>query len=196
MANQAQTPDVNKLSIQYGLLIGVVSIVLAVVFRMVDPLFQYTNWWVSIFTLVLVIVLLVVLALDIRKKIGGYWSFGEAFKSLMIIMVIAVLLSTAYNFILFKFIDPGMPAKVSSAMIDKTSAMLEKFGEDQSKIDDATKQFRDGEFEATLQPTIVNELKAFAYALIFYAVLNLIVAACVKKKAPLFAPPLDEGTAV
>lgn len=196
MANQAQTPDVNKLSIQYGLLIGVVSIVLAVVFRLVDPLIQYTNFWVGIFSFVLMIVLLVVLVLDIRKKIGGYWSYGEAFKSLIIISVFTLLLSIVYNFVLFKFIDPAMPAKVSSAMLDKTTSMLEKFGADQSKIDDATKQFRNGEFEATQQPTLVNELKAFGLALIFYAIVDLIIAACVKKKAPLYAPPLDEVSSV
>ena len=81
-----------------------------------------------------------------------------------------------------------MPSKISAAMVDKTSAMLEKFGADQSKIDDATKQFHNGEFEATLKPTLVNELKAFGLGLLFYAVVNLIVAACVKKNAPLMAP--------
>jgi hypothetical protein len=196
MTNQDQTSLANKLSLQYGLLIGVISVVLAVVFRIVDPMFQYDNWWVSLFTAVVMIVILVFLVLDIRKKIGGFWSYGEAFKSLIIIAVISILISTAYNFILFKYIDPEMPTKVNSIMQEKTSAMLEKFGADQSKIDDGTKQFRNGEFIASLQPTLVNELKAFGFGLIFYAIVDLIIAACVKKKAPTFAPPADEDTTV
>ena len=192
MSDQNKNALINKLSLQYGLLIGVITVVLAIVFRIVDPMFQYTNWWVGIFSFIVMIALLVILVLDIRKKIGGYWSFGEAFKSLIIIAVLAIVISTVYNFVLFKFIDPGLPAKVSSVMLDKTTEMLEKFGSDQSKIDDATKQFKDGEFEATLQPTLLNELKAVAFGLIFYAIVDLIIAACVKKKEPLFAPPLEE----
>jgi len=196
MTDQIKNSSTNKLSMQYGLLVGVISVVLSIVFRIVDPAFQYSNWWVGIFTLIVMIVLLVFLTLDIRKKIGGYWSYGDAFKSLIIIAVFAVLISTIYNFVLFKFIDTGLPAKINSAVMDQTSAMLEKFGADQSKIDEATKQFQNGEFEASLKPTLINELKAVGYGLIVYAIIDLIIAACVKKKAPMFAPPFDEEPSV
>jgi hypothetical protein len=186
MTDQIKDTTMNKLSFQYGLLMGAISVFLAIVFRIIDPVFQYTNWWVSILILVLTIVLLVILALDIRKKIGGYWSFGAAFKSLIIIGLLATVLSIAYNFVVFKFIDPAMPEKVNSAMMDQTTAMLEKFGMEQSKIEESTKKFTNGEFKATLQPTLVNELRAALFALIFYAIVDLIVAASVKKKAPVF----------
>jgi hypothetical protein len=191
MTNQIKDANINKLSVQYGLLIGGISVVLSVVYLIIDPLFQYTNWWVGIFTFIVMTALLVILALDIRKKIGGYWSYGEAFKSLIIIAIFTVLISTIYNFVIFKFVDPGLPAKISSVMLDKTSAMLEKFGTEQSKIDEATKQFQNGQFEATLKPTLINELKSVGFGLIFYAIIDLIIAACVKKKAPLFAPPVE-----
>jgi hypothetical protein len=186
MTDQIKDTTMNKLSLQYGLLMGAISVILAVVFRIIDPVFQFTNWWVSILILILTIVLLVILAIDIRKKTGGYWSFGAAFKCLMIIGLFATIISTTYNFVVFKFVDPAMPEKVNSAMMAKTSEMLEKFGVEQSKIDESTKQFTNGEFKATMQPTLVNELKAILYGLIFYAIIGLIIAACVKKKAPVY----------
>ena len=69
--------------------------------------------------------------------------------------VIVVLISTAYNFVLFKFIDPQLPGKATAALLVKTTATLEKMGMDQSKIDDATKSFTNGEMEAKLQPTLI-----------------------------------------
>jgi uncharacterized membrane protein YvlD (DUF360 family) len=187
MTNQVQSASINKLSLQHGLLIGIVSVVLSVVLRIINPVLQATSIPVSLLSFAVVIVLLVVLGLDVRKKIGGFWSFGESFKSLIIMAVFLVIISTAYSFILVKYIDPGLPAKINSAMLDNTTNMLTKFGAEQSKIDEATKQFQDGEFEAKLQPTLKNELTGLGIGLLMYAVINLIIAACIKKKPPLFA---------
>jgi hypothetical protein len=196
MTDQIKNATVNKLSVQYGLLIGVIIVVLNIVFYIMDPVLQYSNYWVGILSFVILITLLVVLGLDVRKKIGGYWSFGEAFKGLIIMAVLVVLISTVYNFVLFKFVNPGLPTKVNSILLDKTTDMLNKFGADQSKIDDATKKFQNGEFEASLQPTLKNELKGFGIGLLIYAVIDLIIAACIKKKAPLFTAPTYEEPAV
>jgi hypothetical protein len=194
MTNQIKDALINRLSVRYGLLLSAISLVLSIVFRIVDPVLQFTNTWVSLFSVAVIIVLLVVLGLDIRKKIGGYWNFGEAFKSLIIMSVFLVAVSTAYSFVLIKFIDPDLPAKINSATLDKVTATLSNFGTDQAKIDEATKQFQNGEFEAKLQPTLKNEMIALGGGLVLYAIIDLIIAASVKKKAPLLAP-LDEEPA-
>jgi hypothetical protein len=187
--------QVNKLSMQYGLLIGIVSVVLFVVFRMIDPVMQFSNYWVAILSFVILIVLLVVLGLDIRKKTGGYWSFGEAYRSLIIMALFFTLVSTVYNFVLIKFVDPGLPAKISAVMADKVATQLSNMGVEQSKIDEATKQFQNGEFEAKMQPTLKNELTAFAVAMLIYAVIDLIIAASIKKNPPIVFPVNDEPAA-
>ena len=176
-----------NLSVRYGLLLAFIAIVISLVLRYVDPLMQFTNVLVSIVLLVIMIGLIVVLTLDIRKKIGGFWSFGDAYKSLMIMALIAVLFSIAYNFVIFKYVDPAMPAKVNAAMLDNITTRLSGANLDQDKIDEYTKTFKNGEFEAKLAPTLKNEVVAFASSLAVYAVINLIIAACVKKKALLVA---------
>jgi len=195
MANQIQKDPVLKLSLIHGLLLGIVSVVLSIIFSMIDPVIIFTNFWIGILILIIVIVLMVVLGLDVRKKIGGFWSFGEAFKSLIIMAVVLVVMSTLYNFILFKFVDPGLPAKANSALLDKITTSLNNSGVDQSRIDEYTKQFQDGEFEAKLKPTLVNELKALGGGIILYAIIGLIIAASIKKKAPLSLSMDEESPA-
>jgi len=192
MDSPSQNVSVERLSVMHGLLIGVVSVVLSIVFRLIDPMLQFTNWWLGFLLLAIMIALLSVLGIDVRKKTGGYWSFGNAFKSLLIMSVLVVF-STVCNFVIFKYVDPEMPSKVNSAMLETTTTMLNKFGAEQTKIDESTKKFNNGEFEATLQPTVINELKSLGIGVVIYAVISLIIAACIKKKPPLFAP-IDEGT--
>ena len=195
MANQIPDADVNKLSVRGGLIIGVITIVLFLVFHFIDPVLQFTSYWVSILSLVIVIALLVIYSLDTRKKIGGYWSFGQAYLSLLIMAVCMVVLSTLFNFVIFK-LEPDLPAKINSAMLDKLSTTLSNMGLEQAKIDETTKQFQDGTFEAKLQPTLKNECTTLAIGLLMYAIINLIIAACVKKKPPLVFPAVDEEPAV
>jgi len=182
----------NKLSIRNGLILAGISAVITIILYIINPLMQYTNFVVPILTIVIIIALFVILGIDIRRNLGGYWSFGQAFISLLIMSVIVLVVGILINFVIFKFVDPTMPTKVNDALLNVTTQRLEKMGMEQDKIDEATKPFTDGETIAKMQPTLVNELKAFGWALLFYAVLDLIIAACIKKNPPMFAPVSDQ----
>lgn len=187
MTQEATTPSINQLSVKNGLILGGISAGLSIVFYIINPVLQYTSLLVLLFTVVLGIALIVVLAIDIRKKIGGFWSFGKAYVSLMIMSVVAILIGILLGFIIFKFVDPTMPGKVNDALADVTQQRLEKFGMQQDQIDVAMKPFTNGENLAKLQPTLFNEAKNFLIALIGYGIVNLIIAAIIKKKPPMFA---------
>lgn len=185
-------PLTSKLSIRHGLLIGGVSVALTIVFYIINPVLQYTNLWLGLFSFAIMVTLLVVLGLDVRKKTGGFWNFGEAYLSLLIMSAVAVVIGILVGFILFKFIDPALPQKVTDALADVTSKRLESFGASQSQIDEANKQFTDGEMLAKFQPTIFNEVKTLGIGILIYAVVDLILAACIKKKRPMFASVSDD----
>ena len=191
MEDQIKKAIIGKLAVQYGLLIGGITIVLAIVFRIVDPLMQFTNLWVQLFGGVLGIALVVIFGLEIRKRIDGYWTFGEAFRALMTMSVFITIIIILYNFVLFKFIDPDMPTKINDATETVTAERLAKMNMDQDKIDEVTKMFHNGEFKAKLEPTLKNEAIGFCYSILFYIVINLIVSACIKKKKAL--NPLDSA---
>ncbi|MES2375798.1 MAG: DUF4199 domain-containing protein [Bacteroidota bacterium] len=184
MEDQTQKATIGKLGIRYGLLIGGIYVVLSIVFRIVNPLMAFTNIWVQLFSAVVVIALLVIFGIEIRKNIGGFWSFGTAFKSLMTMSVFIILITILYSFILFKFIDPDMPTKINDASEAVMTERLAKMGMDQDKIDEVAKTFQNGEFKAKLEPTLKNEATAVGFSLVFYAIVNLIVAACIKKNKP------------
>ncbi|MDB5030646.1 DUF4199 domain-containing protein [Mucilaginibacter sp.] len=181
MEDQTKKAEIGKLALRYGLLVGAISIVLSIVFRIVDPLMQFTNIWIQLLSGVIGIALIVIFGIEIRKKIGGYWTFGEAFKGLMTMSFFILLLTILYSFILFKFIDPNMPTKINDASETVMSNRLAKMGMDQDKIDEVAKTFENGEFKAKMEPTLKNEALAFGFGLVFYAVINLIVAAFIKK---------------
>jgi hypothetical protein len=196
MVNQTQDSEINKLSVRHGLLIGGIAVILYIIFYLIDPLLQYTNTMISLLSTVIVIALFVVLGLDVRKKIGGYWSFGEAYKSLIIMSVFVVLLYTICGFVMFKYVNPQLPEKVNSVMLDKMTETFTKLGLDQTKVDEATKPFQNGDFVARMQPTFKNELTNLGIGLLTYAIINLIVAACIKKKEPFITVPIEDQPAV
>ncbi len=184
-------PLISKLSIRHGLLIGVISAVLTIVFFIINPVMQYTNIWVGLLSFAIMIALFVILGIDVRKKIGGFWSFGEAYVSLLIMAVATVFISILVGFILVKFVDPALPQKINDALADVTNKRLESFGASQAQIDESTKQFTNGEMLAKFQPTFFNQIKNFGIGVLIYAVIDLILAACIKKKRPMFAPVSD-----
>ena len=192
MEKQDHAALINKYSLKPGLLLSFVSIIVSVVFLVIDPLLMYTTFWAPLLSFVIIVVLMIVLGLDVRKKIGNYWSLGEAFRSLIIMSVLLVVTSTVYNFVVFKFVEPDLPAKVSSVMLENMTAKFSKAGIDQEKIDNYTKQFSDGEFEEKMKPTVKNELIAIAVGLLVDGVISLIIAACIKRKALLL--PSDDGS--
>jgi len=186
MEQTVTTKSVNRLSIRYGLLIGAISGGFSIIFYIINPLIQYTNLFVPILSFIVVIALLIILAIDIRKKNGVYWKFGQAYLSLLIMSIFIVLIGIIINFIIIKFVNPTLPSEINDAVMQATNQRLEKFGMDQSQIDEATKQFSNGEFIAKLQPTLFNQIKNFGIALIVYAIIDLILAAIIKKNKPPF----------
>jgi len=184
-------PLVSKLSVRNGLIIGGISAVLSIVFYFINPVIAYTNFTVPILSLVIVIALLVILGIDIRKKIGGFWTYGQAYLSLLITSVFIIIISLLVSFLIMK-LDPSLPGKISDAMIDVTTQRLQKYGMDQTQIDAATKSLTPEKFA----PSVKNELIGFGGALVLYAIINLIIAACIKKNPPMFAPIVDEEPVV
>jgi hypothetical protein len=194
MTNPIPNALINQASFKYGMLVAAVSVIMAALLRFIDPLLEYSSLLAGLAVVIVTVALLVVFGLDVRKKAGGYWSFGQAFKSLIIMVAVTAIISTAYGFIIFKYVDPDMPQKVSALMQDKITTRLTNGGYDQDKIDENTKMFKNGEFEAKLYPTLKNELIAIASKFALYGISALIIAACIKKNALLMASTVNEDT--
>ena len=183
MSNETKAAIIKKLSIRNGLLIAGIYIVISLVFWVVDPLMQYTNTWASMLLFVVPIVLLVVFGLEVRKAAGGYWTFGEAFKSLLLMSVILAILSIVFHYLLNAVIDPTLPQRSADAIGAKLTDQLSSAGISQQKIDEMVEKIQEKS-----AVSLKNELVNLGIGIIVYAVIDLIIAAIIKKNPPAFAP--------
>ena len=106
---------ISKLSLKYGLTLAAVSVVISLTCHFINPVMLYTNFLAPLGILVVFIALLVVVGLNIRKEVGGFWTFGEAFKSYLIIALILAITAVLFNVILMTLIDPDLPATAAAA---------------------------------------------------------------------------------
>ena len=96
--------------------------------------------------------------------------------------MLAGLIGTAFNILLFHVIDPDLPQLISEAIIEQTVEMMEGFGANQEVIDQA---IEDADTPATF--TVIGQIKSFGMVLIFYTLMSLISGAIIKRKVPEFS---------
>ncbi|RZL06434.1 MAG: DUF4199 domain-containing protein [Pedobacter sp.] len=173
----------NGLSAKNGLIIGLVSVVLSLVIHFIDPLLLYTSMWIGLVLFIVFIALLVYAGRTIRIEAGGYWTFGEAFKSFLIMGLIITVLSTVYNVVLMTVIDPDLPARAGAAADQNAEALMAKFGMQQEQIDEA--MAKQGKGEDKLKVTAKNTVTNFGVSLAIFGVFALILAAIMKKSPPI-----------
>ncbi len=175
---------INSLSLKNGLIIGAISVVLSLVMYFIDPLMAFTNWWVGLILIVVFLALLVYAGQSIRKEVGGFWTFGEAFKSFLIMGLIITAISTVYNVMLMKVIDPDLPARAGAAIDENTRTMMAKFITDEEQLEKALAESGSG--QSKLEITGKNLVTGIGVSLAIYGVLSLILAAIMKKPEPIF----------
>ncbi len=183
--------QIKKQSINFGLVLGVISLTLSIltyyliinstssmVFIIAGPI---------ILSFIIPIVLVVLLCLDFRKKIGGFWVFKQAVTGFFIMFLIAFAIKTVGNDLIFaKFIEPNMFQKTQSAMMEATVSMLEKSGAEQTVIDDKKQEI---EKQLNEQKTIGTGkiILDYGISILFIFVLALIFGAIFKKNPILIA---------
>ena len=123
--------------------------------------------------------------IDIRKKIGGYWSFKEALGSIFILFFTQALIVLFFTTIFGKFIEPSYPAKIKEIALKSTQTMMEKMGMDQEKVDEEVQKL-DVSLEKSLNPGVKDLLKTIATSAIMYFIGALIFAAIFKRERPMF----------
>lgn len=187
---EAKNATLNQLSAKNGLIIALITTVISLTIHFINPILVYTNFWIQIASFVLFIVLLVYAGKSIRKELGGYWSFGDAFKSFLIIALILAAVTTLYNVVLMTVIDPELPKKAAIAVEETQRSMMTKFGATEEQINDALSKA--GNMEDKLKITPKNVITSFGFGLAIYGVLALILAAILKKNPPLFTPGIEE----
>lgn len=167
---------VKKNGITFGIITGVISILITTLIYSID-LSLFTSIWLGLGLIVFYIVIGCVLLYRTKKELNGVFPFKQAFTTYFISAVVGIIISVAFNIILFNFIDPSVKDVIKELSIKSTVEMLEKFGTPSSEINKTINALQE-----TDQFSIAELLKGSIFSMIFSAVFGLILAAIFKSK--------------
>lgn len=166
---------------KYGLLVGLLSVILLLITYVMNPLLM-VKWWLGILFFFISIVAVVVAALDLRRKMGGFMIYKDALVIVFVIFAASSVITSSFNYVLFTVIDPELPVVMKEAIVDQTTSMMESMNADQEAIDKAITQIEQEDYALTPG----KAFKGFMISLLISFIISLIIAIFVKKNSPMF----------
>lgn len=167
-----------KISTSYGLYLGI-ALILIVVLAYAFDLTLFTKWWFGITLLVFVVVMACMATSKAKKVSTGLFKFKDALGAYFLTVFIGTFISLIFGILLFNVIDPDAAETLTELTIESTREMMEKFGAQESQINEALQKMQDEN-----QYSIMNQLKGYGFQLIMYAIIGLIVALVFREKEP------------
>lgn len=182
--------NLNKAAANNGLVIGILSAILGIVTYYVAPAL-FGSMWFGIGNMIFLLVVYIFFTIDLRKKVGGYWSFRQAFKGIFIMAFVAGLLLAVVNYVFYQFVEPDAFSRISGYVEEGATKTFETLGMDEDQIETAVSEQLKG-MKSQFDPTPMDLLKNLGIALLVEVIMSLIFAAIFKREAPIFAPVEDD----
>ncbi|NVK29107.1 MAG: DUF4199 domain-containing protein [Flavobacteriia bacterium] len=179
---------VKKHSVQWGLIVGGISVIYAAIAYAIDWSL-FANAWAGIIMGIIGISLLLIPVARVKKAQGGYLSFKEGFSAYVLGWIIQAFIGVAFNLLLFNAIDPESGAEINEMIMDTQIERLESFGMSDEQM--AASLERLEEMDSF---SVETQLQGILYSIIFGAVIGLIVGAAFSKKRPILDDEQQEET--
>ncbi len=171
---------IKKNSSKFGLIMAGLMISYTLLAYIVDE-GLFVNMILGIFLIIGSIAIFVISAVQIKKGLGGYITFKEAFSGFMLTYIIYAVVTTVFSILLFNFIDPDFAERLKDLTLEKSVEMMESFGMTEEQI---TTSLADQ--ESVDKFSIGSQFKSFLMGIVMYSILGLITAAVIKKNRPEF----------
>lgn len=169
--------------INYGIILGLISAASGIVFYSLGPESMIDSSWISYIFMALGIGLTIYFGTKLRDENGGYFTFGQAYGSLMIMSIVAALISGVVSFVLYTIIDPGF----GEAYLDLLREQMYNQGMTEEQIEMGMS------FTKWMNPFGAIGIGAsILISIIGSAFINLIFAAIIKKNPPENYSNIDE----
>jgi len=165
--------------IKYGVIIGVVGIAMQAILYSISVKLMLGDG--SVVAALIALGLYIYFGLKARKDNGGYFTFGEAFKSIMTMILIAGVLSSTFQAILYKVIDPSIEIEVKDKAVELTESIIDFFNVPEEQADEMLAQAEEQDYRMTWSSLIKNFL---ILSVGFGGILSLIIALSIKKRDP------------
>ncbi|MFD2910149.1 DUF4199 domain-containing protein [Flavobacterium ardleyense] len=171
---------IKKNGITYGVITGVVSVLITFSIYMID-LSLMTKWWLALLIMLFYVIIGCILLIKTKKELGDFMSFKEGFTTYFISAVIGIAISVIFNILLYNFIDPEAAETLKELTMESTANIMKGFGAPSSEIKKALEKL--SEYE---QFSAIEQIKGSAYSIIGSSIFGLILAAIFKKNKPVF----------
>lgn len=168
-----------NIGVTYGLICGLASVVFGLMLYLGG-----VEWFmnpIAFLGYVIPIIVAVLGGLRQKKLNGGVLVFGDALKVVFTIFVIGTLISTAFNWVLFNYIDVPFREALSQEAAEKVRQLMEKFGAKQEDIDKAMADSMNKN-----NYTLGSMALGVAFSCIMWFVVSLIISAIIKKNPSQF----------
>ena len=165
---------IKKNGITFGVISGVISILITTGIYVID-INLFVSWWVTTVALLVPFVLAIVLLSKTKKELQGNLSFKDAFTTYFIMALIGVLMSAAFNILLFNFIDPSLKETIKELTLKISAEMMQKFGAPTSDINKALKTINE-----TDQFSVGAQLQGILSSIVVTSIFGLVLAAFFK----------------
>lgn len=167
---------IKKNAINFGIISGAIGLLVTLMMYVID-LKLFVNMWIGFGMLAVWIVIGVMLLNKCKKEKKGQLTFKEGFTAYFLSALIGIAISTAFNIILFNFIDPEAREIITEHLVDFQVGMMEKFNTPSAEIQKAVEAIREN-----AQFSIKGQFFGFMQALVGAIIFGLILAAIMKSK--------------
>jgi hypothetical protein len=168
---------IKRNGITFGVLTGILSALITATIYAVD-LNLFVSWWVGIVSILIYLVLGIVLLSKTKKELNGIFVFKDAFTTYFISAVIATLIGTAFNILLFNVIDPSAQDTLKEITIKNAVAMMQKFNSPAAAINEMIAKMKENN-----PYSVIQLLKGSVFSIVFSSIIGLIMAAFFKSKS-------------
>jgi hypothetical protein len=173
-----------SLAFTYGLIwAGINIVVFLLIYYGVPQLIG--SWKQSVVQLIIGVGLAIYFTLEIRKQIGGFWTYREAISAIFVLFITPSIILFFFSFVFGKWIEPGYYNKISEATLNTTTELMEKITTDQELIDKTISE-TELALEKQLNPSFTDIIKSLGFSVLIYFIIALIWAAIFKRDKPVF----------
>jgi Na+/phosphate symporter len=164
--------------LRYGITVGlVISGYMALLYSAGMDVFA--NWWYSVIMYPISIGLICYFTINLRNSNESEpFHFKQTFVILLSMLMMAMLVSTLWNIVLFNVIDKTLAKELSVRILEETEATMEKWGASEEAIKETLKEMRD--LPEQFKP--VAQLFSWLKGGLFMALISLISASFIKRK--------------
>jgi len=182
------TVDLRTEAIKNGAIWGGISLVIFLITWYIMPSLMSSYAYGGL-NLVIGIALAVFFCIDMRKKAGGYWTFGESLFKIFVMFLTSMAIVYIFTILFGKFIDTSYPSTMKEMILTKTEGTFKSLGLADEALDKAMESTNES-LDKQFTPTFSQAIVGFGISAVFYFIGAIIFALIFKRNRPVTLAPI------